>query len=188
MWRESSKLATEPSLAHRVKSSKCLMFEYYVYVLPRCTFLFVSGEMSDFQAIQSMLDGMHQSDINEDDGYTRSPSEVHNYMRAVMYQKRNKFNPLWNQLVVGGFSDGRPYLGFVDMIGTSFEEDFIATGFGGYLALPIIRNRCSSLSSLLSFATPWWEGIMYHTILPYPLRYTYLDGERTCPRRKQRSC
>ena len=51
-------------------------------------------------------------------------------------------NPLWNQLVVGGFSEGSPYLGFVDMIGTSFEEDFIATGFGGYLALPIIRSRC----------------------------------------------
>ena len=97
--------------------------------------------MSDFQAIQSMLNGMHQSDLNEDDGYTRSPPEVHNYMRAVMYQRRSKMNPLWNQLVVGGFSDGKPYLGFVDMIGTSFEEDFVATGFGGYLALPIIRDR-----------------------------------------------
>lgn len=105
------------------------------------TILGASGEMSDFQAIESMLDGMHQSDVNEDDGYTRSPSEVHNYMRAVMYQRRNKMNPLWNQLVVGGFSEGSPYLGFVDMIGTSFEEDFIATGFGGYLALPIIRSR-----------------------------------------------
>ncbi len=54
--------------------------------------------MSDFHAIKDMLDGMHQSDLNEDDGYTRSPSEVHNYMRAVMYQRRNKFNPLWNQV------------------------------------------------------------------------------------------
>ena len=43
--------------------------------------------------------------------------------------------------MVGGFSDGRPFLGFVDMIGTSFEEDFLATGFGGYLALPLIRER-----------------------------------------------
>lgn len=105
------------------------------------TIMGASGEMSDFQAIQSMMDNQYQSDLNEDDGYTRSPSEVHNYMRAVMYQRRNKMNPLWNQLVVGGFSDGKPYLGFVDMIGTSFEEDFLATGFGGYLALPIIRER-----------------------------------------------
>ena len=45
------------------------------------------------------------------------------------------------QLVVGGFSDGKPFLGFVDMIGTCFEEDFLATGFGGYLALPIIREK-----------------------------------------------
>jgi 20S proteasome subunit beta 7 len=27
------------------------------------------------------------------------------------------------------------------MIGTCYEEDYIATGFGGYLALPIIRDR-----------------------------------------------
>ena len=73
-----------------------------------CLFL-NTGEMSDFQAIQSMMDNQYQSDLNEDDGYTRSPSEVHNYMRAVMYQRRNKMNPLWNQLVVGGFSDGKPY-------------------------------------------------------------------------------
>ena len=29
----------------------------------------------------------------------------------------------------------------MDRIATSFEEDFLATGFGGYLALPIIRDK-----------------------------------------------
>ena len=54
--------------------------------------------MSDFQSITDTLEGIHQSDINEDDGYTKSPSEIFNYLRAVMYQRRNKFNPLWNQV------------------------------------------------------------------------------------------
>lgn len=100
-----------------------------------------SGEYSDFQSIMEMLDGMHQSDLNEADGYAHNPSEIHNYLRAVMYQRRNKGNPLWNQLLVGGFFNGKSFLGYVDLIGTAYEENFIATGFGAYLALPIMRDR-----------------------------------------------
>jgi 20S proteasome alpha/beta subunit len=35
----------------------------------------------------------------------------------------------------------KPFLGYVDLIGTSYEENFIATGFGAYLAIPIIREK-----------------------------------------------
>jgi 20S proteasome subunit beta 7 len=68
-----------------------------------------------------MLKGMHQSDINQDDGYTRTPSEFFNYLRAVTYQRRNKGNPLWNQLLVAGYSKDKPFLGYVDLIGTCFD-------------------------------------------------------------------
>ena len=54
------------------------------------TLIGASGELSDFQTIMEMLDGMSQSDINQDDGYTRNPSEIYNYLRAVMYNRRNK--------------------------------------------------------------------------------------------------
>lgn len=60
-----------------------------------------SGEMSDFQSLQEMLANMHQEDVNSDDGYTKTPSEYFHYLRAIMYQRRNKFNPLWNQLLLG---------------------------------------------------------------------------------------
>lgn len=46
-------------------------------------------------------------------------------------------NPLWNDLVIAG--DG--FLGYVDKIGTTYEDDFIATGFGSYLAIPILRSK-----------------------------------------------
>jgi 20S proteasome subunit beta 7 len=105
------------------------------------TIIGASGEISDFQSIMDMLDNMHQSDVNQDDGYTKGPSEVHNYLRAVMYQRRNKGNPLWNQLLVAGFRDNTPFLGYVDLIGTAYEENYIATGFGAYLAIPLIRER-----------------------------------------------
>eukprot|EP00600_Ochromonadales_sp_CCMP1393_P009014 CAMPEP_0174969030 /NCGR_PEP_ID=MMETSP0004_2-20121128/8499_1 /TAXON_ID=420556 /ORGANISM="Ochromonas sp., Strain CCMP1393" /LENGTH=250 /DNA_ID=CAMNT_0016218401 /DNA_START=61 /DNA_END=813 /DNA_ORIENTATION=- len=105
------------------------------------TIIGASGEISDFQSIMEMLEGMHQTDLNEDDGYNRTPSEYFNYLRAVMYQRRGKGNPLWNQLLVGGFHREKPFLGYVDMIGTAYEENFIATGFGAYLAIPLIRER-----------------------------------------------
>lgn len=105
------------------------------------TLVGASGEISDFQSITDMLEDMHQEDVNQDDGYTKSPVEIYNYLRATMYQRRNKGNPLWNQLLVAGFKAGTPFLGYVDLIGTAYEENYIATGFGAYLAMPIIRER-----------------------------------------------
>lgn len=108
------------------------------------TIIGASGEISDFQSIVEMLENMHQTDLNEDDGYKRSPSEYFNYLRAVLYQRRGKGNPLWNQLLVAGFNKEKPFLGYVDLIGTAYEENFIATGFGAYLAIPLIRERWSA--------------------------------------------
>lgn len=105
------------------------------------TLIGASGEMSDFQSIMEMLENMHLSDVNQDDGYTRTPSEFFNYIRAIMYQRRSKGNPLWNQLLIAGFSKDEPFLGYVDLIGTAYEENYIATGFGAYLAIPLIRER-----------------------------------------------
>lgn len=108
------------------------------------TIIGASGEYSDFQSIIDMMNGLHQSDLNFDDGYMITPSEVHNYLRAVLYQRRNKFNPLWNLILVAGYQASGPFLGYVDLIGTAYEENFIATGFGGYMALPIMRERWHS--------------------------------------------
>ena len=53
-------------------------------------------------------------------------------------------NPLWNDVLVAGMGgeDGtEPFLGSVDKIGTAYTDDTLATGFGSYLALPIMRER-----------------------------------------------
>lgn len=36
---------------------------------------------------------------------------------------------------------GLSYVGYVDLYGTAFADDFAATGFGTHVALPIIRDR-----------------------------------------------
>lgn len=67
-----------------------------------------------------------------------------------MYNRRNKFDPLWNSLVVGGVaSDGAPFLGTVSMIGSHYTDDHVATGFGAQLARPLFRekHRCDMSAS-----------------------------------------
>ena len=43
-------------------------------------------------------------------------------------------------MLIAGYRDA-PFLGYVDLIGTAYEENFLATGFGAYLAIPIIRDK-----------------------------------------------
>ncbi|KAL4602051.1 hypothetical protein ACB092_10G024400 [Castanea dentata] len=79
-----------------------------------------SGEISDFQEILRYLDEL----------------------------MRNKFNPLWNSLILGGVKIGQKYLGMVSMIGVNFEDNHVATGFGNHLARPIL---CDEWHDNLSF-------------------------------------
>ncbi|XWS42326.1 hypothetical protein CRYUN_Cryun16bG0004900 [Craigia yunnanensis] len=100
-----------------------------------------SGEISDFQEILRYLDELILYDNMWDDGNSLGPKEVHNYLTRVMYNRRNKFNPLWNSLVLGGIKNGQKYLGTVNMIGVNFEDSHVATGFGNHLARPILRQE-----------------------------------------------
>jgi len=50
-------------------------------------------------------------------------------------------NPFYNQLCIGGFVEGKSFLGLVDLYGSSYTDDYLATGYGGYLAIPILRNK-----------------------------------------------
>lgn len=60
----------------------------------------------------------------------------------MMYQRRSKVDPIWNAFVVGGVDQksGEPFLGFVDLLGTTYESSTIATGFGLHLAQPLLRK------------------------------------------------
>lgn len=55
-----------------------------------------------------------------DDGNSLGPKEVHSYLTRMMYNRRNKFDPLWNSLVLGGVKNGQKYLGMVDQISDLF--------------------------------------------------------------------
>ncbi|XP_047319972.1 proteasome subunit beta type-4-like [Impatiens glandulifera] len=100
-----------------------------------------SGEISDFQEILRNLDELILYDNMWDDGNSLGPKDVHNYLTRMMYNRRNKFNPLWNSLILGGVKNGNKYLGSVSMIGVHYADDHLATGFGNHLARPILRDE-----------------------------------------------
>jgi len=77
------------------------------------TLIGAGGEYSDFQSIMDMLSKVERADLNFDDNGTKEPSEIWSMLRATMYQRRNKMDPLWNELVVGGYSKvkGEGFLG-----------------------------------------------------------------------------
>jgi len=112
-------------------------------VLPLGKFTLIggTGDYSDFQAVMKTLDQLIVQDQITDDGSLLSPSSIQSYLTRVMYQRRNKFDPLYNQIVVGGFRDGKSSLGLTDLRGLSYEGDTIATGYGGYIAQPLLRKH-----------------------------------------------
>jgi len=123
-----------------------------IKVINSSTIISGGGEMSDFQSICALLEGNalenHCTSNNslyddDDDSSDESAFEIWNYLRAVMYNRRSKMNPLWNDLIVGGYDKVKkePFLGLVDKIGTAYTDNILATGFGSYLAVPLLREK-----------------------------------------------
>ena len=67
---------------------------------------------------------------SRDGAYPPSCCQVYSYLCRVMYNRRNKMNPLWNSLVIGGVepSTGVPFLGMVSMQGTHYVDSYVTTG------------------------------------------------------------
>ncbi|CAI5493194.1 unnamed protein product [Closterium sp. Naga37s-1] len=105
------------------------------------TVMGAGGEISDFHFILSLYEELLTNDYAFDDGHVLSTREVFNYMTRVMYNRRNRFDPLWNSIVIGGLDKGEPFLGSVTMIGVHFTDDHIATGFGSHMVRPLFRNE-----------------------------------------------
>jgi 20S proteasome subunit beta 7 len=43
-----------------------------------------------------------------DDGFSLKPKDLHCWLTRVMYNRRSKFDPFWNNFVVGGLQDDKP--------------------------------------------------------------------------------
>ena len=107
------------------------------------TLVGASGEVSDFKYIMTLLDELMTDDYCRADGHDTTPAELFSYLTRVMYERRNKFDPLWNSLVIAGVDkeSGESFLGTVGMIGSHYTDAHVATGFGAHLARPLFREK-----------------------------------------------
>ncbi|KAK6179941.1 hypothetical protein SNE40_012186 [Patella caerulea] len=99
------------------------------------------GDYADFQFLSSVIE---QRVIDEEclnDGFGFTPKSMFSWLTRVLYNRRSKFNPLWNVYVVAGYQDEQPFLGYVDKIGVAYEAPAISSGFGSHIALPILREE-----------------------------------------------
>ena len=73
---------------------------------------------------------------------TLSPSNIYTYLSNLYYARRSKMNPLWNAILVAGYDKkaGESFLGYVDLLGTTYTAPTLATGFGAHIAQPLLRE------------------------------------------------
>jgi len=104
------------------------------------TVMGTGGDYADFQFLKSVIE---QKIIDEEclaDGFTHSPKSIYSWLTRVMYNRRCKMNPLWNTVIVGGMQGGEPFLGYVDKLGVAYEAPSVASGYGAYIAQPLLRD------------------------------------------------
>jgi len=100
------------------------------------------GDYADYQFLLKAIEQKMIDEDNHNDELSLSPNALFSWLTRVQYNRRSKFDPLWCQWVVGGLNvEGKPFLGYVDKLGTAYECPAIATGYGSYIAIPLIREE-----------------------------------------------
>jgi len=136
------------------------------------------GAGGDFADFQFLSDIIKQKQIDEEcagEGSNLKPKALHCWLTRVLYNRRSKFDPLWNVILVAGMQDGEPYLGFVDLQGTAFTDDLMATGMGTDLCLPVMRNAVEKKNAALTYE----EAVK---TLQQCIRLSYLRDCRAWPK------
>jgi len=176
------------------------------------------GEISDFQTVMDTLTELETENFCLNDGITLRAPEIHSYLTRVCYNRRSRMNPYYNQFAIGGVMTVKDekkdekkeenklgndfYLGYTDLYGTTFVDNYVATGMGGHIALPLLRKHynadmtieqarrlledclrvlyyrdCRSVNKIL-FASVTREGVMIHPVVTLQ---TYWDMREIHP-------
>lgn len=102
--------------------------------------LAAAGEYSDYQFIRDSVEEKVRIEDCLNDGISMKPKALHTWLSRVLYNRRTKMKPLWSTFLVAGIQQDEPFLGEVDKLGTAFVDEQIASGYGAYLALPLMRK------------------------------------------------
>jgi 20S proteasome subunit beta 7 len=113
---------------------------------PQCA-VCATGDYADFQEATSDLQGYLEIDALE--GTKNTPEEVFCRLQRHIYYQRNQFSPwLCSFVMIGHSEKNGSFLGAVDSIGTCWQDNCIATGYGGHIAIPLLRRAFDVLGRL----------------------------------------
>lgn len=116
-----------------------------IFKIGHDTVIGIGGDISDLQYITRMLDQLEIDENYDNTGHKLKTPHIFKYLSKVMYNRRSKMDPLWNAILVAGTGeDGEPFLSYVDMLGVTYTSPAMATGFGAYLAVPLLRQAVDS--------------------------------------------
>ncbi|RSH90570.1 Proteasome subunit beta type-7 [Saitozyma podzolica] len=109
------------------------------------TVIAAAGDMSDFQWLKKELNAIlreEQALSLTDSHPSLSPSNIYDFLANLFYARRSKMNPVWNAVLVGGWDrvKAETFLGYVDLLGTTYSAPTLATGFGAHIAQPLLRE------------------------------------------------
>jgi len=138
------------------------------------TLLGAGGDIADFQYLQSVIEQLVIDDECLNDGPGIKPKSLHCWLTRFMYNRRSKFEPLWNVFAVGGLQDKKPFLGYVDKLGMAYEADTVTSGFGSYFAQPILRDATEKAEDISQYDA--------QTLLHQCMQVLYKRDARSLPR------
>lgn len=100
----------------------------------------VGGDVADYQYLRELVNGKIIGEECLEDHIPLKPASLHCWLTRVLYQRRSKVDPLWNNVLIAGIQNKTPYLGSVDKLGTAVQDKVIATGYGAHIAVPLLRD------------------------------------------------
>lgn len=106
-----------------------------------------TGDYADFQDAISSLDEMLEWDKLS--GLENTPKEIFCSLQRYTYNMRSNFNPwICSFVVIGSHPTEGDLIGAIDSIGTAWKDRAVATGYGGHIALPLLRRALDKLGRL----------------------------------------
>lgn len=112
-----------------------------VFKVNKKTIIGVGGDYADFQHVYKSIEQKQLEDESQMDGHCSGPLALHTWLTRLNYNKRSNMDPYWVEWIVGGMQDGKPFLGYVNRLGTSFQDRAIRTGRIGDIPLSLLREH-----------------------------------------------
>ncbi|XP_053211901.1 proteasome subunit beta type-4-like [Panonychus citri] len=121
-----------------------------LYKVNETTIAGCGGDYADYQFLYNLIEQKQIDKEANEEGVHLGPRALHSWLTRVLYNRRNKFDPLWTTWAVGGIDAGKPFLGYVDKLGTAYKDDLVTIGFGTHLAAPVIRKALEEKNGKLT--------------------------------------